>query len=417
VPSPPNLPPQGKSSTSPPPLHGVRVVDFTRVLAGPFGTQILAELGAEVIKIENPHGGDETRARHGATTLDDESPFFLSLNRSKQSVAIDLKHLDGQRVALDLIGTADVLVENFSGPVMRRFQLDYATIRSRFPSLIYCSVSAYGRTGSNADAAGYDSPLSAEAGILSLNAYVGQAPVLGGTPYTDITTALNATIGILAALQARARDGHGQHVDIAMFDTAVANLTFRGYEFLATGNEPALGVEQVAGPRGRFETADGSIVITCSNDKMFNAFCHHVVDRPEWLADERFATLSERMRNSDVVLAGIRAALKEHASAALSERCKQVGIPCGALRTPGAALLSDEADERGLVFGIPHADGVVPAIAQPYRLSETPCRYDPPPTLGQHTVELLTQLLGYDDAQVERLAESGAIGRAKASAD
>ena len=394
-------------------LAGVRVVDFTRVLAGPFGTQILADLGAEVIKIENPGLGDDTRFSVREPSLGGESSFFLSLNRGKRSVAIDLKSDEGRQVALDLIAKADVLVENFSGAVMRRFQLDYPSLRERFPRLIYCSVSGYGRTGRNADAAGYDSPLSADGGVLKLNAYAGERPVLGGVPYTDISTALNATIGILAALHARSVHGLGQHVDVAMFDAALANLSFKGYEFLASGRDPALYDRQAATPRGHFDTADGGIVITAAGDKMFRALCLQVVNRPQWLEDPRFSTTAERMRHGEAFLEEIRAIFASEASAVWSERCKRAGIPCGAVRSPGEALLSEEAMERGLVFDIPHPTaGKVPVIAQPVRLSETPCRYLAPPLLGQHSREVLSDLLGYDDARIEQLAASGAIGLA-----
>jgi crotonobetainyl-CoA:carnitine CoA-transferase CaiB-like acyl-CoA transferase len=407
----PELPLHHAAQGSAPPLAGVRIVDFTRVLAGPFATQILGDLGSEVIKIENPTLGDDTRAIGPDPALGGESAFFLSLNRSKRSVAIDLKSEEGREVALDLIATADIVVENFSGAVMRRFQLDYPSLKDRFPRLIYCSVSGYGRTGRNADAAGFDSPLSAEAGVMSQNAYTGTRPVLGGVPYTDISTALNAAIGILAALQARARDGKGQHVDIAMFDSALANLSFRGLEFLASGREPALYTRNASAPRGQFDTADGEITITCGSDKMFKALCLQVVEQPEWLEDPRFSTSVERTRNGEAFLAEIGAVFKSRPSEYWSERCKRAGIPCGAIRTPGEALMSAEASERGLVFGLPHAAaGVAPVIAQPYRFSETPCRYETPPLLGEHTRETLKSLLGYDEARIEALAAAGAIG-------
>jgi formyl-CoA transferase len=400
-------------------LAGVRVVDFTRVVAGPFATQILADLGAEVIKIENPASGDDTRTVGVGAVLGGESAFFLSLNRGKQSVAIDLKSAAGRQVVLDLIGTADVLVENFSGAVMRRFELDYARLCDRFPRLIYCSISGYGRSGRNADAAGYDSPVTAEAGVLSLNRYQGGGPVLGGVPYTDISTALNATIAMLAALRARDQSGLGQHVDVAMFDTALANLSFRGCEFLASGREPALNERQGALPRGMFDTADEGIVITCAGDKMFQALCLKVVDRPGWLEDPRFNTMSERMRHGADFLAEIGAIFRSQPSAVWSERCKRASIPCGTVRTVGDALLSAEAEERGLVFGLPHPTaGAAPAIAQPFRFSRTPCSYRAAPLLGQHTREVLEALPTHTAERLAALAESGAIrlGDAPASA-
>lgn len=408
--SPPILLPFTGVGGAAPPLAGVRVVDFTRVLAGPFATQILGDLGADVIKIEHPVGGDDTRAIGPEEALGGETPFFLSMNRSKRSVAVDLKSEAGRHVALDLIATADVLVENFSGSVMRRFGLDYHALRDRFPQLIHCSISGYGRSGRNADAAGYDAPLSAEAGNVALNSYIGEAAMLGGLPYTDITTALNATIAILAALQARARDGVGQQVDVAMFDSALANLSFRGAEFLATGREPRLGEAQIALPRGRFETADGAIVITCAGDKMFRALCLYVVERPAWLEEARYATTAVRMRNGAAFLADVGAIFRSKPSAEWSARCKRAGIPCGAVRSPGEALMSEEASERGLVFSLPHpAAGKAPGIAQPFRFSETPCRYEAPPLLGEHTRAVLSELPGYDDAHLVALEAGGAI--------
>jgi crotonobetainyl-CoA:carnitine CoA-transferase CaiB-like acyl-CoA transferase len=408
-----SLPGPPAANSSPAPLSGLRVIDFTRVLAGPFATQILGDLGAEIVKIENPEGGDDTRLIRRNPELGGETAFFMSLNRSKQSVTIDLKTEAGRAVVLDLIATADVLVENFTGAVMRRFGLDYASIAERFPKLIYCSISGYGRTGRNADAAGYDSPLSAEAGALALNAYAGGKPVLGGIPYTDISTALNAAVGILAAVQARHASGRGQHVDVAMFDSTLANLSYVAADYLTTGEETVLYERQHPGPRGQFDTSDGEITISCGKDKMFRALCEDVLGRPDWLQDTRFATLRERMRNGEAFLAALGAIFRTQSSAYWSEHCKRAGIPCGEVRTPGEALLSAEASERGLVFGLPHPTaGLAPAIAQPFRFSETPCQYGAPPVLGQHTRQVLQELLGYSEERMAELTASGAISQA-----
>jgi formyl-CoA transferase len=407
----PHLPLGQQDASLPQALAGVRVIDFTRFVAGPFATQILADLGAEVIKIENPVGGDDTRALDPKSALGGESGFFISVNRGKQSVAIDLKSEAGREVVLDLMDSADIVVENFTGAVMRKLKLDYPSVRERFPHLIYCSVSAYGRSGSNADAAGLDSPLSAAAGVMALNADSGNPPVMGTVTYTDISTALNAAIGILAALQARTRTGKGQHVDVAMFDSALANLSFKGFEFLTSGKEPVLNQRQGFQPRGYFDTADGAIVLTCGNDKMFKALCTQVVNRPDWLDDERYATMAKRVHHGAAFLELIRPIFKTQSSAVWVERCGKAGIPCGPVRTPGEALLSDEAAERQLVFDIPHPTaGQVPVIAQPFRLSETPCQYHAPPLLGQHTRQALKAITGYDDARIDALAAAGAVG-------
>lgn len=407
----PKLPPHATRRGAVAPLDGVRVIDFTRVVAGPFSTQILADLGADVIKIENPRSGDDTRTMGARSRLGGESAFYLSMNRGKKSVAIDLKLPAGRQVVLDLLATADILVENFTGAVMRRFELDYPSIAERFPRLVYCSISGYGRSGRNADAAGFDSPVTAEAGALGLIRYAGQAPVLGGIPYTDLSTALNATIAILAALRARDRDGQGQQVDVAMFDTALANLSFQGYEFLASGEEPGFNTRQSAMPRGEFTTQDGGIVITCSGEKMFRALCLDVIDRPQWLEDVRFATTAARIANGDAFLDAIGAIFASHPSAFWSARCKSAKIPCGAIRSVGEALLSDEATERELVFSLPHPSaGEVPAIAQPFRLSRTPCDYRAAPLLGADSRDVLAMLPGYDNEHIETLGQEGAIG-------
>ncbi len=410
----PEIPLRADQPSGPRPLDGVRVIDFTRVLAGPFGTQILGDLGAEVIKIENPIGGDDTRMLWPEEGYGGETSFFMSLNRSKQSVAIDLKSEAGREVVLDLLETADVLVENFAGSVMPRFGLDYASLKDRFPRLIYCSVSGYGRTGSNAAAAGYDTPLSAETGNIALNAYAGGEPVLGAITYTDISTALNSTIGVLAALHARERTGRGQHVDVAMFDAALANLSFLGAGFLATGQEPRLNTKWTPGPSGLWDTSDGQITITAGNPKMFVSFCQRVVERPEWVEDPRFGPMQERMKNADAFHAELAPILKSQSSEHWSKRCKAAGVPCGVLRSAGQALLSPEASERGLVFALPHpVAGRAPAIAQPVQFSDTPCQYGVPPALGQHTRVVLTGVLGYPDEKIAELEAAGAIGCSK----
>lgn len=391
-------------------LEGIRVVDFTRVLAGPFGTQILGDLGAEIIKVEDPVRGDDTRSSPQQPSLGGESFFYLSLNRNKKSVAIDLKSVEGQKIARDLIAKADVVVENFTTPVMKRFGLDYASLKDEFPQLIYCSISAYGRTGRLANAGGFDSVIAAEAGVQSLNAWPGQPPVLGSVPYTDITTALNATIAILAALQARHTHGVGQHLDVAMYDTALANLSFKGYEYLVSGKVPALYERQTPLPKGEFDTADGSITITCPSPKMFAAFCG-AVGRPEWLSDPRYGAMGARFANGGAFVGEMRELFATQPSAYWSERLKAVAVPCGIVRTPGEALLSQESLDRGLVYNIEHPTaGQVPSIASAVRMSATagPAPVAAP-LLGQHTAEVLSWLLGYERSVIEGLAAAGVV--------
>jgi crotonobetainyl-CoA:carnitine CoA-transferase CaiB-like acyl-CoA transferase len=391
-------------------LTGIRVIDFSRMLSGPFGTQILGDLGAEIIKVEDPGKGDDTRNAPPTPALGGEGFLYLSINRNKKSVAVDMRSEEGRAVVLDLIGTADVLVENFTTKVMKRFGLDYASIKDRFPRLIYCSISGYGRTGSHADAAGFDSVVAAEAGVHWLNSLPESKPVLGAVPYTDTTAGMNAAIGVLAALHVRSASGKGQHVDIAMYDTALANLTYKGYEYLASGKDPALSPRQNPGPRGEFDTLDGSIVITTHNDKAF-ANLAQACGHPEWLEDERFSNTRGRFINGEALLELFRPVIASQTSAHWSETFKAISIPCGIVRSPGEALTCDYTNEMNLVHALPHPTaGTVPSIAHPYRLSETPGNAPvAPPLLGQHTGEVLAELLGYDEARIAALAGSGAV--------
>lgn len=401
----------GETSTAAGPLSGIRVIDFTRVLAGPFGTQILGDLGADVIKVENPASGDDTRSVRMQGAVAGETSFFLAMNRSKRSLTLDLKSGAGRAVALDLIASADVVVENFTAPVMRRFQLDYPSLKDRFSRLIYCSISAYGRSGSKADAAGYDFPISAEAGIMALNANAGTRPVQGLVPFTDISTAYNAVIGILAALHDRNRTGRGQHVDVSMFDTALANLTYHGQQFLVTGEEPQPTPEHTARPRGLFETADGAIVLAVTGEKMFRKFCTDVAQRADWLDDAQIADEAFRMADRDVLLPQLTGLFRTKTSAEWSALFERAGLPCGKVRSAGEALSSSEAQERGMILDMPHpAAGSVPGIGHGFRLGEAPFGYRAPPLLGQHSREVLAELPGYDDERIEALFRSGTSG-------
>ena len=234
--------------------------------------------------------------------------------------------------------------------------------------------------------------------------------MLGAIPYTDISTALNSAIGVLAALHARNHTGRGQHVDVAMYDAWLANLSFLGAGFLATGVEPRLNTPRTAGPSGLWETADGQITVTCGKEKMFAAFCHRVVERSDWLEDPRFANIQDRMKNEIAFFEELGVILKSQPSAYWSERCKRAGVPCGELRSAGQALLSPEANECGLVFALLHpVAGTTPVIAQPVQFSDTPCQYGVPPLLGQHTRQVLTELLGYSEARITELESAGAI--------
>lgn len=394
-------------------LADIRIVDFSRVLAGPFATQVLGDLGAEIIKIEQIVTGDDTRSLLPEPNLGGESFFYLALNRNKRSIALDLRTEEGRKIALDLIATADVVLENFTTRVMQQFGLDYASLKDRFPQLIYCSVSAYGRTGRLANAAGYDSAVSMETGVSALNVMEGEQPVPGGVPFVDITTAMNATIGILAALHARQLHGKGQFIEAAMYDTAIADLSYKGYQFLASGQSPvSLGRKPKFGvPGGQFTCSDGAIWFTCTGQKMFRNFCEQVIERPELFDDPRFDSVEHRNANFEILFDFLTTIFVNQERAYWSDRLKRAGIPCGEVRSVGEALMARETAEREMIAEIPHPTaGRIPMIRSPIKMSLTPAvDPTPPPLLGQHSRDILRELLNYSDEQIDALAAQGAI--------
>lgn len=410
----PQLPPHRPHAAPPPKaLADVRVVDFSRVLAGPFATQILGDLGADIVKIEQVGIGDDTRRLLPSPNLGGESFFYLALNRNKRSIAIDLNTEEGRQVALDLIATADVVIENFTTRVMQQFALDYDSLKERFPQLIYCSVSAYGRTGRLANAAGYDSAISMETGVSALNVMEGEQPVPGGVPFVDITTAMNATIGILAALHARGLHGKGQFIESAMYDTAIADLSYKGYQFLASGESPvSLGRKPKFGtPGGQFDCSDGAVWFTCTGQKMFRNFCDKVVERPDLFDDPRFDSVENRNTNFEELFDLLAEIFPSNDRAFWSDRLKRAGIPCGEVRSVGEALMARETYERDMVAEIPHPTaGTIPLIKSPIKMSLTPAvDPTPAPLLGQHSEEILTGLCGYSQEKIDGLAARGAI--------
>jgi formyl-CoA transferase len=413
----PNRPilPHRKQPTvqTPTALAGIRIVDFSRVLAGPFATQILGDLGADIVKVEQVGTGDDSRFLVPNPKLGGESHFFLALNRNKRSIAIDLTTEQGRQVALDLIATADVVLENFTTRVMQHFGLDYESLRERFPRLIYCSISAYGRTGRLANAAGYDTAAYVESGVAAVNSLPGEPPVTGGVPFIDITTALNATIGILAALRARDLHGCGQWIESALYDNAVADLSYKGYQYLASGELPTvMGRRPKFGvPGGLYNCSDGPLWFTCTGQKMYRAFCEKVVQRPGLILDDRFAEIESRNRNFEALYELVAEILTKEPRGHWSELLRSAGVPCGEVRTVEEAMLSRETAERNMVYEIPHPTaGTIPMIALPIKMSHTPAKYpSPPPLLGQHSAEILRELSGYDEGQIAALQRSGAV--------
>ncbi|MGA7993892.1 MAG: CoA transferase [Bradyrhizobium sp.] len=400
-------------------LGGLLVVDFTRVVAGPACTQTLADFGAEVIKIENPDGGDDTRHYEHAD-LAGESAAFVSLNRNKRGITLDLTKPEGCDVARELIARADVVVENFSSGVMKKYGIDYASVAPNNPRLVYCSISAYGRQGPFASRPGFDPITQAESGFMSLNGFPDGPPVRTGPPAVDLLTGMSACNAILLALFARDRLGRGQHVEVALFDTAVAMTQFYGMAYLMTGVNPS---RQGNSPNGSpsvgvYEASDAPFYIACANDRLYRRLVVEVLGRPD-LASGEFGDRRSRTANKERLRAILTGIFVQDLRENWVTKMKAANIPVGFLRTVEEAFNSPEVRERHRVSQIPHpAAGSVPNIESPINLGLTPV-VDPvaAPLLGEHTKEVLRRTLGYDDARITALSEAGVFGMVRTTAD
>jgi crotonobetainyl-CoA:carnitine CoA-transferase CaiB-like acyl-CoA transferase len=403
-----------RAEGAPTALDGLRVVDFTRIVAGPACTQTLADFGAEVIKIENPEGGDDTRAYEHAE-IGGESAAYLSLNRNKRGIVLDLAVAEAREVARALIARADVVVENFSATVMEKFGLDYPSVVSSNPRLVYCSISAYGRKGPFASRPGFDPITQAESGFMSLNGFPDGPAVRTGPPIVDMATGMSACNAILMALLARERLGRGQHVEVALFDIAMSMTGFYGMAYLINGTNPGrFGNSPNGSPTvGVYEASDGPLYMACANDRLYRRLVTDVLERADLITDPRFANRRARTANKEklrAIIAGVFAGDKLENWMA---KMKKANIPVGYLRTVEQGFNAPEARERHRVNSIPHPTaGAVPNIETPLNMGLTPA-VDPvaAPLLGQHTTEVLRKMLGYDDARIAALAQAGAFGK------
>ncbi|MBR0854493.1 CaiB/BaiF CoA transferase family protein [Bradyrhizobium liaoningense] len=405
-------PPRPRAPGAPSPLQGLRVIDFSHFIAGPMCTLFLADMGAEVIKIENAANGDDFRRFQ--PHLGGEGVPFLWVNRNKKGIALDLTNEAAQKIATELVASADILVENFSRGVMERFGLGYDAMHELNPRLIYCSVSAYGRDGAMADRLGFDPVIQAETGFMSMNGFPDQEGVRTGPAIMDISTGMTAAIAVLGALAARQSTGRGQRVETALFDTAALMLGFHAVNYLATGRNPTRAGNRSADstPTGTFETADGPLYITCANDRTFRRLVNNVLERPELAEDPRFLSNRDRMAHRDELTAIIEGILAGKSSEEWATKMHAAGVPAGVVRTVEGAFSSFEMAERALASSIPHpAAGEIPNIASPLRFSETPV-LDPvaAPTLGQHTTDVLERVLGYGSERIAELTIAGAFG-------
>ena len=396
------------------PLRGIRVFDLTRVLAGPTCVQMLADLGADVVKIEKPGSGDDTRGFAppfvpGTT----ESAYFMGANRNKRSVTLDISQPEGQELALQLIAQCDVVCENFKTGALERYGLGWERLHARFPRLVYCSITGFGQTGPYAPRPGYDSLVQAMGGVMSLTGEPDGLPQKVGVPVADLFAGLYGCIGILAALRHRDATGEGQQVDIGMLDTHVAWLANQGMNYLATGENPARLGNQHPNivPYQVFATSDGHVVLSVGNDPTFRRFCENF-ELSHLLEDERFSTNAARVGNRQLVTDTLSPVLAAHATAWWVDRLEALKIGCGPINTLSQVFADPQVQARGMVVHMDHPatpEGVR-VIANPVRLSATPPEYRlPPPLLGQHTDEVLAERLGLDAGRLAGLRERGVL--------
>ena len=397
-------------------LAHVRVLDLTRVLAGPWATQTLGDLGAEVIKIERPGTGDDTRSWGPPYLSGTElSAYFLCTNRNKRSVAIDIAQPDGAELLRRLALESDVLVENFKVGGLRKYGLDYEALKARHPGLIFCSITGFGQTGPEASRPGYDAMIQAMGGLMSItgraNGEPGAGPQKVGVAIADIMTGLYATIAILAALEHRARTGEGQYIDISLFDVQVACLANQALNFLTTGQSPArLGnAHPSIVPYQDFSTADGHLMVAVGNDAQFVRFCA-ALERPEWARDARFASNQARVAHRDVLVALITDLTGRHPTLWWLHRLEAAGVPCGPVNSIADVFAGPQACARGLAIEMRSDSHRVPLVASPLRLSRAAVSYrHAPPHLGADTDAVLRSLLRLNDHELDELARRGIV--------
>jgi formyl-CoA transferase len=409
----------------PGPLAHLVVLDLTRVLAGPWCTQLLGDLGATVIKIERPGTGDDTRAwgppylRDAAGRDTSEAAYFLACNRGKRSVAVDFTRPEGQAIVRALARQADVLIENFKVGGLVKYGLDHASLRAENPRLVYASITGFGQDGPYAARAGYDFIVQGISGFMSVTGerddLPGGGPQKAGIAITDLMTGMYASTAILAALAHRDRSGEGQHIDACLLDSAVAMMATLDMNYLVTGVPPARAgnAHQNIVPYQVFACADGHLIVAVGNDGQFAKFCE-AAGRPGWPRDPRFETNAARVRHRDVLVPLIEDVVRTRTQRAWLDDLEARGVPCGPINRLDQVFADPHVQARQLRRDLPHARaGVVAQVVAPLRFSGTPLAFDrPPPLLGEHTAEVLRARLGYDDAKLGALADAGVIGLA-----
>ena len=406
----------------PGPLSHLTVLDLSRVLAGPWCTQLLADVGADVIKIEKPGSGDDTRSwgppflqdAHGHDT--GEAAYYLACNRGKKSVAVDFTKPEGQGIVRDLAKQADIVVENYKVGSLAKYQLDYASLSAVNARLVYCSITGFGQTGPYADRAGYDFIIQGMGGFMSVTGerddLPGGGPQKAGIAISDLMTGMYASVAILAAIAHRDVSGVGQYIDTSLLDTQVAMMAVMNMNYLISGRPPgrAGNAHQNIVPYEVFPCADGHIILAVGNDGQFARFCQ-VAGKPEWITDPRLATNSERVKNRDAVVPLIAAVIRTRTQCDWLDALEAVGVPCGPINRLDQVFADPQVLARGMKVDLPHPlSGSVPQVANPLKFSATPVRYSQaPPLLGQHTAAVLGQRLGLSATKLHELAARGVV--------
>jgi len=403
------------------PLSHIKVLDLSRILAGPWSGQVLADLGADVIKVERPKVGDDTRS-WGPPFLKDaegndtrESGYYLSANRGKRSVTVDLNTEQGQQIVRALAAESDILLENYKVGTLARYGLDYASLKEINPGLVYCSVTGFGQDGPRAEHAAYDFMIQAMGGLMSVTGerddLPGGGPQKVGVPIVDLMTGMYTSVAVLAALARRAETGLGDYIDIGMLDVMVGSVANQGMNYLVSDKTPQRNGNKHPNiqPQDVFACADGHIVLVVGNDGQFAKFCE-VAGRPEWVADERFASNGARVRNRDALLPLMAALFREKPMAEWAALLDDAGVPCSPINTIAQVFEDEQVRHRKMLVDLPHPSaGSVPQIRSPMRFAEAALEFDrAPPLLGQHTAEVLAGL-GFDAERIAALARDGVI--------
>jgi crotonobetainyl-CoA:carnitine CoA-transferase CaiB-like acyl-CoA transferase len=393
------------------PLSGVKVLDLTRIVSGPFATMLLGDLGAEIIKIEEPASGDESRT-YGPPFINGESAYFLSVNRNKKSCAINLKTPEGIALIRELALNSDVLIENFRPGTLKKFGLSYEELKKHNPGLIYCAITGFGQTGPDSHRPGYDLIIQGESGVMDITGDLDGPPTKVGTSIADLLTGQFASQGVLAALVERSRTGVGRRVEVAMYDCLASLLTFNAGAYFASGNTPKRKGNSHPSivPYETFETSDGWINIGVANDKFWNSFCK-VIDRLDLQNNPKFVMASDRVKNRLELLPIIKEIIKSNKKSYWIELLEKAGIPSGMIKNVGEVCDSEQLVSRGMILNMPHPTaGIVKNIDSPLRFDDQNDEvHAAPPILGQHTREILRDMLKISPDEIILLEQKGAI--------